>query len=328
MAPKLIHRILVIKTRALGDTLLATPALRALKQALPDARLTAVVSPEGREVLEANPDVDELLTYSKTHPKWGYHLHFMAELRQREFDLAVALHASFRTALLARLSGARVRVVHNHSGRNFFSNRRILAKKESKSTIQRDLDAIRALGFPEAGEQLTFPVAEAHRVSARAFLKGHGLEGSKRLFLLAPGAGKERKRWTAAAAAAFLNQIIRRLDSDWILLTGPAEQELGEMIRRQVKNPLPIFSRSLKEAGALMSLSQGMITADSGPKHVAVAVGLPTLTLWTDEPEAEWHPYALDQHGLVRSPTGVVADIKAEDVVAAAEKHFKPLLKK
>ncbi len=314
--------ILAIKTRGLGDTLLATPALRALRRAFPDARLTMVAAPAGREVLEGNPDIDEIRVCDKHVSSWIYHLNFMRELRQSRFDLAIALHASFRTAWLAWVSGAPRRVVHNHSGRNHFSTLDIPAKKESKSAIQRDLDVVRALGVSEAelGEKLVFSIAERHFMGARTFLEKHRLRQAKRLMLLAPGAGKKRKQWPAEAVRDFLDH--NHLDINWVIVAGPGEQEMIADISSRVKACPPIFQGNIKELGALMTLSQGVVTADSGPKHVAVAVGAPTLTLWTDEPEAEWHPYDLTRHALVRSPSGIVADISPQAVAQAVEQHF------
>ncbi len=300
--------------------MLATPALRALRRAFPEARLTMTAAPPGWEVLENNPDIDEIRVYDKHASSWIYHLNFMRRLRQSRFDLAIALHASFRTAWLARVSGAPRRVVHNHSGKNYFSTMDIPAKKESKSAIQRDLDVVRALGIPEAGEKLVFPLEERHFIGARTFLEKHGLLRAKRLMLLAPGAGKKRKQWPADAAKAFLNQSPQ--DIAWVIAAGPGEQEMMADISARVKDCPPIFQGNIKELGALMTLSKGVVTADSGPKHVAVAVGVPTLTLWTDEPEAEWHPYDLARHALVRPPSGIVADISPQAVARAVERHF------
>lgn len=315
------QNVLVIKVRALGDTLLATPALTALRRGLPGARLTALVSPAGREVLAGNPDVDEIRVYDKQDRAWGHSWRVWRELAAGRFDLAVALHASFRTALLARASGAPARVVHNHSGADFFSTVRIPFKKESKSAIQRDLDAVRALELNDAGEKLVFPIGDEALRNARLFLSERRLE-PERLMVLIPGAGKERKRWTAEAAAGFLDGIARRLPAHWVVLAGPADRELAAAVQVKARHRPPVFSRGLKEAGALLSLCRGAVTTDSGPKHVAVAVGAPTLTLWTDEPEAEWHPYDRARHALLRSRTGVVADIAPEQVIPIAHDHF------
>lgn len=313
--------VLVMKVRGLGDTLLATPALRALRQAYPRAGITLVVSPQGEDVLVNNPHVDRVLVYAKKDRGTTYRL--MRELRSFEHDLVLALHASFRTALLARATGCARRVVHNHSGRNFFGTIPIRAKKESKSAIERDLDAIRALGLPDAGTRLEFPLKKTDQDAVSDFLDEQDLAPDRPLWVLAPGAGKNRKQWPVRPAAAFLDRIAGKLAGTWIILAGPGDEDLAEQIQKTAQVRPPIFRQSIQQAGALMARARGVITADSGPKHVAVAVGAKTLTLWTDEPEAEWHPYDSAQHALIRSHTGVVADLLPADVAEAALRHFK-----
>ncbi len=320
----LSNNMLVIKVRAMGDTLLATPALRALRRAYPEARITVLVSPAGKAVLEGNPDIDRIFVYERKSMWYG--LKYLLKLNRSKYDLVLALHASFRTALMAYATGTKQRVAHNHSGNNFFSTIPITAKKESKSTIQRDLDAVRALGVPDAGEDLVFPLKKEDHAKADSFLAQNNLANDKPFWILAPGAGKDRKRWTAEAAIEFLDNISRGTKfcaPTCILLSGPEDEELTRTISRTAKCRPVVFNHGIKEAGALMTRSQGVITADSGPKHVAVAVGAKTLTLWTDEPIAEWHPYPLAQHALVKASTGIVTDLSAEEVLQAALRHFR-----
>jgi ADP-heptose:LPS heptosyltransferase len=315
------NHLVVIKIRAMGDTLLATPSLRALRKAYPEAGISVVVSPQGKAILEGNPDVDRIFVYEEKN--LGYSLSFLRKLSQSKYDLAIALHASLRTALMARATGARQRIVHNHSGSNFFSTIPITAKKESKSTIQRDLDAVRALGVPEAGEDLVFPIAKDDFQNVYSFFEEQRIDPKQPLWLLAPGAGKQRKQWSAKAAADFLVQVSKYVAGTWILLDDPTDHELARAIAAKIQQPIPVFSQEIKEVGAMMSLCKGVVTADSGPKHVAVAVGTKTLTLWTDEPVSEWHPYSMDKHALITSPTGIVEDLSAEYVLEAARQHFK-----
>jgi len=322
-----VERLVVIKLRGLGDTLLSTPALRALRRAFPRAHLTAVVSPAGQSVLAANPDVDEIWVYDKAQAGGWRALRFMRRLARGRFSLAIALHASFRTALLALASGAAVRVVHNHSGPNYFSTVKLPVPKVSQSAMARDLDAIRALGLATAGEQLTFPVSAEAQAGIRPFLRSLRLAPRSQPMLLVPGAGKTRKCWAAAPAAAFLDAAARR-GVRWIILSGPDDAGLAREIQSLAASHPPVFTGTLSEVGALMTQCRGVVTTDSGPKHVAVAVGVPTLTLWTDESEAEWHPYDQNRHALVYSPSGVVADIPVRAVVSAATTHFRQAWKR
>jgi len=318
--------LLLIKIRAMGDTLLATPALSALRRAYPQGRITAMVSPAGREILEGNPDVDEILIYNKNWP-WWRQIGFIWQLAGRGWNSVLVLHASFRTALLAWLTRAPVRVVNNHSGRDYFATIPLGAKKEAKSTIQRDLDAVRALGVAAENTTTTFLLRQVHYEHAHAFLQAQQIGQSRPFMLLAPGSNARDRRWNSAAAVSFLAHIERLLPVDWILLAGPADEKLVQDIHAEAVNHPPVFSADIKSAGALMVLSQGLVAVNSGPKHVAVAVGTPTLTLWTDEPETEWHPYDRVYHALLRPSTGRLEDLAPERVATQVQQHFEKVWK-
>ncbi len=319
----IFENILIIKIRALGDTLLATPVCTALKQAYPQAKITMLVSPQAGPVLEDNPGVDEVRTFDK-HMGLPAYWAFIRRLRQAHFDLVIALHASFRTALLARLSGCRKRVVHNHSSRNYFGTIPIKAPKEAKSTMERDLDAVRALGLTPDHPSMTLELTAKAEEESQDFLKQHHLDG-KSFMLIAPGAGKPRKQWPPGQVIRFLQVAKEQSPIPWVLLAGPQEKDLATEVKKALDDRIPVFQGSLKAAAALIKQAKGMVTADSGPKHMACALGTRTLTLWTDEPLREWHPYDRKEHDVILSPTGIVADLEPRDVWDQAKRCFHQL---
>lgn len=320
-------KILVIKIRAMGDTLLATPTITALKEACPQASLSVLVSPEGREVLEDHPHIDHLMTYDK-HMSISSYFTFVKKLRKQRYDLVIALHASFRTALMAFFTGARHRVVHNHSGANFLSTIPIKAKKEAKSTIARDFDTVHALGVNSIPGMPSIYLNDLYHKEADRFIKDQNWPADMPFMILAPGAGKEVKQWPQADVLIFLQTALVQSKMNWVLLAGPKEKELAASVNHHLAGKVPVFQGSIKAAAALISRAIGMITADSGPKHIACALGTRTLTLWTDEPVAEWHPYDMKNHRLIKSPTGMVKDITPDQLWQAGLDHFPDLQKK
>lgn len=159
----------------------------------------------------------------------------------------------------------------------------------------------------------------------QVFLKHRHLDSSRPFMLLAPGAGTARKRWPAAAVIRFVQLARHESPVPWVLLAGPQEKILTAEVQQVLGDHLAVFQGSLKAAAALIKQAAGMVTADSGPKHMACALGTPTLTLWTDEPLAEWHPYDRQQHEVIISPSGVVADLDPTKVLEKAKDHFKGL---
>jgi ADP-heptose:LPS heptosyltransferase len=319
-----VRRILVIKLRAMGDTLLATPTLSALRLNFPESHLTTLVTPLGASVLETNPDLNEVMVCDKSR-MGGFALwRLLARLRHERFDLAIALHATWRTAWMAFCTGAKYRVVNNHSGKNYFATVPIHAKKEAKSSIERDLDAVRALGLPAATGPLVLPLTPEDHAAAMRFCSAHALDQARLFFVLAPFSGKPEKTWPQEKVIRFLDLAQRALPAArWALLAGPAEAKLEAR-----GMGVPVFTSTIRAAGALMARSAGVITADSGPKHVAVAVGARTLTFWTIEPEAEWHPYPKDEHALVYCNRTSVHDLAPEVVLERLLQHFARAIKK
>ena len=143
-----VRSILLVKLRAIGDAVLTLPSLQALSVGFSQARVTVLAPVAAVPVYAEDPRCAEVLPYDRRELRtWGDHARLYADLRRRNFDLAVCLHASFRTALLGRLSGAPWRSIRNHSGPDWFCNLKASEPKEPKSIIQRDFDALRALGL-------------------------------------------------------------------------------------------------------------------------------------------------------------------------------------
>lgn len=318
------HNILIIKVRAMGDTLLATPMISSLRQAYPQARLTALVSPAGQPVLQDNPDLNHVMVFDKSIGVVDYG-RLLMQLRAAQYDLVINCHASFRTALLAKLTGVRSRISHNHSGKNYFATIPMTAKKEPKSSIERDLDTLRALGIKPATHRTTFTINDQAWQWADQFIQTHQLGGKDGFMLLAPGAGQTIKRWPTEHVIAFLNMTRQFSKLLWVVLAGPLEQDLMAAIKQAFGEQIPICQGRLQQVAAVIGRGKGMVTADSGPKHLACSLGTKTLTLWTNEPLAEWHPYDLKMHPVLQSSSGQVQELMPNQVWQQAIRIFPNL---
>src|SRR4051812_35118568 len=167
-----VRKILVVKLRAIGDTVLSLPAIHELKRGFPRASISCLVPAASCEVLAADPSVHEVIPYQR---EWfgslKHHVAVFEGLQRRGFDLAVCLHASFRTALLGWMSGARWRSVRNHSGPDWFGNLKSRETKQAKNIIQRVYDGLRALGLSPVLRQPVMSLAPWAKAEAAAFWK-------------------------------------------------------------------------------------------------------------------------------------------------------------
>ena len=320
LEPARVRSILLVKLRAIGDAVLTLPSLEALRRGFPGASIHVVCPPAAAAVYAQDPRVASLHPYNRARlAAPATHLAYWAELRGLAPDLAVCLHASFRSALLGRVSGARWRSIRNHSGPDWFCNLPAREPKEPKSIIQRDFDALRACGLaPKDGRPRMFIPAGA-KAAARRRLKGWGLRGPA--LLVFPGAGKPEKRWPLGDFLA-LAKALKPLRRKAVFLTGPGEPGLAA----EAAAVGAVWDRvdDLKELGALCGQVGAALGNDSGPRHIAAASGARTLTLFGPETLREWHPYARkDGHWALQPERGRVEDLGVDQVLAELKRWLK-----
>jgi ADP-heptose:LPS heptosyltransferase len=305
--------ILLVKLRAIGDSVLTLSAMEALRKGFPGARLTVLFPGHSVELLSQDPRADEVLAYPRQALRsLKAHADFFSGLQERHFDLAVCLHASFRTALIGWMSGANARVVRNHSGRDWFSSIRSQEPKEPKSIIERDFDALRALGLKAKPLPPRLELGPAAKIEAAALARRLRLPKG-RTVLLFPGAGTPEKRWPRERFIALKAALDKKkIRSAWLLAPGeawPGDAGAKDILR------VP----QLLTLAALCAHAGQVIGNDSGPRHIAAAAGARTLTLFGPEALREWHPYALrDGHLALQSGSGKISDLETDAVVQAA----------
>lgn len=316
MPPK---KILAMKLRSLGDTVLMTAPLAELRKAYPEAQIHLAVTAAWAPLLEQQPGI---------HKTWAYERHkertarakavarMAYALRKEKFDLVVNFHASPSSATIAFATGASVRSVHFHGHRdkNRYSTVVVPGKGVLKPVIERDMDAIRALGIHvPAGRMPTLQLPPAEIERARDRLK----EIPRPILGLGMGASRPTKSWPLERFAQLAVRWARETRGGVFVATGPEERLTRHHFLKAVDDTLVATLQDTQERAAIRArivaehqlplrqlaavLSQLDVFAgnDSGPKHVAVATGTPTVTLFGPEDPFEWHPYPRDRHAAL-----------------------------
>jgi len=314
------RKILAIKLRALGDTILMTAPLLELRRAYPDAEIHVVVTDTWAPLLENHSAVDRIIPYQR-HQGAASRAKAIArmalDLRKQKYDCVVNFHASPSSSALAYAVGAKVRAIHFHGHRdkNRYSTTNVVGKGVLKPVIERDMDTVRSLGLtiPEGRmPEVTLDGSEISR--ARTRIGQMGLYGP--ILGLGIGASRNTKIWPldrfAAIAIRWCDQyrgsvivyhargeeaVSRRFFDavDRKLVEWYADPDARKAVRARVLAEVQLPLRLL---AAMLKNSQLYLGNDSGPKHLAVAVGIPTITLFGPEDPFEWHPYPQDRHPL------------------------------
>jgi heptosyltransferase-2 len=300
-------RILVTKFRAMGDTILLTAALKELHRQYPNAQIHVAVTEPWIWLLEGVPGVTKLIPVTwhndrTARTKAATRLAF--QLRKENYDVVVALHASPVAAMVALSTGAKTRAIHFHSfkAKNMYSTVIIPGKGTVKPVVERDLDTVRALGLEvPAGMQPEIFLKPEEKALAAEELNSWGL---KRPTLgIALGASRPTKIWPLHRYAEVAQKWVTEAKGSVLVITGPGEEALVEEFFKAVPHvpELRDFIQvmpacNVRVLAARLSQLNVLVGNDSGPRHLAAAVGVPTVTLFGPEHPLEWHPYPQDRH--------------------------------
>jgi len=284
------ERILVMAPSWVGDVVMATPAIRALRLRYPRARITALARQAGADVLEHNPHLDRIIAANKkgAGPESAGLRELMRLLRRENFDLAVVLPNSFRTALWARLAGARRRIGYALQWRSLLLTDRLTPPRENGrivpvNMVDRYLAVAARAGCTELSKEEELFASEEDVAAADRVLSSLGVGADEMLVVLIPGASYgPAKLWGAEKFAAVSDRLIGERGCKVLAHVGPGEDEVGRQVAAASAKGVLVAPRGaidLKVLKGVVRRSSLVIANDTGPRHYAVAFGVPDVVI-------------------------------------------------
>lgn len=277
-----IRKILVIKPRAIGDVLLSTVVLKNLRAAFSDSHIDFLTELPSREVIEGNGNVDELILFD-TKRDSGVGL--ILKIRNRKYGLVIDLFGNPRTALITYFSKARHRVGYRFKWRQYCYNVVVEPRGGEVHNTEFNLDALRAIGVPIVSNEIEFPLDTASEQFADEFFRTSPLyeRGDKGGFTVAlnPGGGWYTKRWRIPQYAALGDALVNEFSAKILLVWGPGEENDIRELQSKMPQPSTLLPpTSLKQLGAILKRCDLLVTNDSGPMHIAAAMGTPVVAIF------------------------------------------------
>ncbi|WP_035571305.1 lipopolysaccharide heptosyltransferase II [Halonatronum saccharophilum] len=284
-------KILIIDLLYLGDLIFTTPFLRSLRKAYPKARIDLVANSIFAPIMEDNPHLDNIYAYNK---KWSIKesLNFAKSLREENYQLGLNIHGNWRTALLLRSIKPEYSIGYGGKGRGIFLQEELAPSKE-KHMVEVYLDFLKDLGLAvDKDRSLELGVDSKAKESMEDFLKEECVSEGDRIVGINTGGSWPTKRWTKKGFAQLADALMTRGDKV-IFFGGPTDVKcVEEIVGMMEKTPIIAAGRtSLKELAALASLCELFISGDSGPIHVAAAVGTKTVAIFGPSDEKKYRPY-------------------------------------
>jgi lipopolysaccharide heptosyltransferase II len=334
-------RVVVAQTAFLGDVVLSTPVFAAVKRCFPESHLTAWVRPEGASVLAGHPHVDAIVIDDKRGADRGVpgFVRVCRALRAGEFDVALALHKSLRTALLLTLARIPRRIGFRQSRGWFLYHRRVF-RDRALHDLDRNLSILSGLNVdPKGGPSQPF-VAVTAEAAAKVdqLLEEVGITAATPLIGLAPGSAWATKRWPVAAYAQ-VGRILRARGYGVMLFGAPSERDIAAAVDQQA-GAITVNLAGRTDVATLVAAidrCQALVCNDSAPMHIAVARRIPVVAIFgPTHPRMGYGPRAensvvvqrdlscrpCSRHGGPRCPLGTHAcmrDLRPEEVLGALE---------
>jgi len=298
-ATERFDRILLTRLKFIGDVVLTIPAVHAVREAFPAARIVYLAERETSTLLQHDPAIDEVVGFDFTRPALDETARVVSLLRRHRFDLAVDFFSNPRSALLTYLSGARVRVGLDRGARRRLYTIQVRDDGRPKPALAFHQQLLSAVGIPPTEQRPSLVVSEHERVEARrmiAALLGHGEGETVRVVALHAGGTWPAKLWMAERFAELADLASERLGVRVLLTGGAGDRAVIEQVVSHARSsPQPTEVLALRELAALLAECTAVVSNDAGPMHIAAAVGTPTVGLFGPGQEEIWFPY---EHAL------------------------------
>ncbi|HVP58111.1 MAG TPA: lipopolysaccharide heptosyltransferase II [bacterium] len=305
------RKILVIGSGGVGDIVMKTPLFDYLRRAFPQAEITFFTSsgPECR-IIQGHPSIDRIVTLAGREGLTPRHLGQVFEwhrkLRAERFDMVLTTHQGvrFRGAFFSYLLGAPIRVGFDKGGRGALHNYRVPVRDaDDRHATDWNLDLARAIGIKVEKAELTIALSSEDRAFASAFLRERRADEDVLLAGIFPGSKRISRLWPADRFAAVADALSDRYRARVILLGGERERGIVEAIKGAMHHePIIAIGQDIRQTAALIERCGLMISTDSGPMHVAVAVKTPVVALFGPETPVRVRPYT-ERAAVVMHPT-------------------------
>jgi lipopolysaccharide heptosyltransferase I len=301
-----VPRILIIRFSAIGDVVRVLPALHALRDRYPHAQIDWAVEPKALEVISGHPALDHCLVFERPGGLAGNiraFQRFCREIRDRHYDLVLDFHGVFKSGWLMRASRARERYgFAPPRGRELsyiFANRRVRLPSSRMNRIEENLELCRALEAKSHSLEVTIDVPEEVQDEVDAYMHAT-FDAGKKLAIIHPPVDRPEKQWPLERFAALADMILADGRYEVLLTWGPGQRPVVEKVHTLARRRPEIApeTSTLKHFAWLVSRADLFFGGDTGPMHIASAMGVPVAAVFGGTDPA--------RHAPIRPPCEVL----------------------
>lgn len=328
------QRFLVLRMSALGDIIHTLPAVSALRESFPKATIDWLVDKKWAPLLEGNQTINSVITVDRG--SWRDVISAVRRLRSNKYSMAIDFQSLYRSAIFGWLSGASKRLgfdadYSRESGATLFYTDVVNPHRLHK--VQHNLELAEAAGARTNEIRFSLPDASDAAEEVERILAAQGIGD---YFVLSPGGGWGSKCWPAERYGELHRGLVRKYGWQGIVSFGPGEKDLSERVCRSAGSPKPFVEMfDLRQLIALLRRARLLVAGDTGPLHLASALGTPVVGIYGPTDPSRNGPYwprdvvvrkAKPEETTYRrskSPSPAMLAIGVEDVIEAIERRLK-----
>lgn len=280
-------RILLIRTDRIGDVLLSTPVIKAVRDAYPDAYIAMMVRPYAADIVRGNPYLDEVILYDRDGAHKGVFgsLMFALGLRKKGFDLAIILHPTNRSNVIPFLAGIPERVGYDKKGGVFLTKKlKDVKHLGEKHELEYTLDLVRCLGIEPKDKSPFMPIRPESEAWAEELLRREGINRSDKLLAIHPAASCVSRIWPPERFAELADRLADKYGFKVLVISGPEPGHIkiaGDVIARMRHSAVNLAGRtSVSQLASILKRCRLHVSTDTGPMHIASGVGTPVIAVF------------------------------------------------
>lgn len=303
--PRDAGRILIITLRQIGDTLLTVPAIRAVRETYPGSYIAVLVNKGTEEMLTGNPLLDEVMVFQRSivgapvFERLRGELDFFRQIRQKKFDLVIALSKGDRTAIFSLLSGAKSRVAFDTKsgflGKRYLYTNRATESAARMHAVERNIELVRAFGMCSDNVGLSMYWSELDDKFVDELFREHHVEKDDLKVHIHPVSNWLWNCWEDKSMASVIDHLSLKHHAKVFVTCGPVERERSKVdaiLKLCESRPVNLTGRTtLKQLAALSSRCALFFGVNTGPMHIASAVGPKVVALIGYGDAVDWRPW-------------------------------------
>lgn len=298
-----LKKILMRGPNWVGDAVLAIPAIKAIRRRFPEAEITLLVRPWVAGVFTSAPFVDKV--WSEPRPAGlGDWMRIATSIRKQRFDMALLFPNSFESAAMMFLGRVPQRVGYATDGRSWMLTQSMKPSSEKRHQIHYYLDLAAAVSAAVDHPSIEIQASSEEKSQARKLLASVGIPQDRRFLVLNPGAAYgSAKRWGEDRFAEAGDALAVELGIDVVIIGSEKERSIAERVQGLMRNRVAVLNgkTSLETLIGVISESSLVLTNDSGPMHIAAALGVPTVAVFGPTDDMATGPYGLKTR-IIRQP--------------------------